>query len=182
MAHSSTSNIAQPIPLRMNLGISKNVLAGVLLLLIIGAGTAVPVLYVLANSFNVADPGQAFRFSLQGWREVVSQPKTLTAIGYSFLLSVRIPIAIGIAIMLAWLLIRVQIPGRRFIESVLWFAFFLPSLPLTMGWILPLARAGRIAVFDLLRRRHPVGAPDAEHGAHHGDPAGASLAAFRCGL
>jgi iron(III) transport system permease protein len=136
MAHSSTSNIAQPIPLRMNLGISKNVLAGLLLLLIIGAGTAVPVLYVLANSFNVADPGQAFRFSLQGWREVVSQPKTLTAIGYSFLLSVRIPIAIGIAILLAWLLIRVQIPGRRFIESVLWFAFFLPSLPLTMGWIL----------------------------------------------
>jgi iron(III) transport system permease protein len=136
MSQLQTPSMAQPIPLRMNVKFSNNVIAGVLLLIIIGAGTAVPVFYILINSFNVADPGQAFRFSLEGWREVLTQPKTLTAIGYSFLLSIRIPIAIAVAVILAWVLIRLQIPGRKFIESVLWFAFFLPSLPLTMGWIL----------------------------------------------
>ncbi len=124
------------VPLPVRLRVSKNVLGGVLLLSIVGACTAIPVLYVLINSFNLADPGQAFVFGFEGWREVFSEPKTLTAIGYSFLLSLRIPIAIVVAVVIAWALIRLQIPGRKFIEHALWFAFFLPSLPLTMGWIL----------------------------------------------
>src|SRR5713226_1019582 len=128
--------IIETVPFATRVRASKNVVGGVLLLLIVGACTAVPVLYVLINSFNLADPGQGFVFGLQGWREVFSEPKTLTSIGYSFLLSIRIPIAIAVAIVVAWLLIRLQIPGRKFIEHTLWFAFFLPSLPLTMGWIL----------------------------------------------
>lgn len=109
---------------------------GVILLGTLGIFTLVPVLYVLISSFNVASYSEPYRFGLDGWKEVFSSGKTLVAIGYSFLLSIRIPIAIVIAFIIAWLLVRVQIPGARIIEHALWFGFFLPPLPLTMGWIL----------------------------------------------
>ncbi len=116
--------------------LSPDAVLGAILLCVIGIFTVAPVVYVLLSSFNVAAFHEPYRFGLTGWQEVFSSGKTLSAIGYSFLLSIRIPIAVVIAFMIAWLLIRVQIPGSRFIEHALWFGFFLPALPITMGWIL----------------------------------------------
>ncbi len=113
----------------------ESILAGALLV-IIGCLTFAPVLYVLISSFDVSGLSEPYRFGLEGWQDAFSNPKTLSSIGYSFLLSIRIPIAIALAFLIAWLLIRVQIPGRSFIEHALWFGFFLPTIPLTMGWIL----------------------------------------------
>ena len=45
-------------------------------------------------------------------------------------------IGIGVAFLLAWLLVRVRVPFRGFIELSLWIAYFLPSLPLAISWIL----------------------------------------------
>ena len=109
---------------------------GALLLCVLGAVSVAPVLYVLISSFNVASFSEPLRFGLDGWKEVFSSGKTLVAVGYSFLLSIRVPIALLIAFIIAWLLVRVQIPGSRLIEHALWFGYFLPPLPLTMGWIL----------------------------------------------
>ena len=109
---------------------------GVILLCVIGIVTVAPVAYALITSFNVAPFSEPYRFGLSGWQEVFSSGKTVKSIGYSFLLSIRIPIAVIIAFLIAWLLVRVQIPGSRFIEHALWFGFFLPALPITMGWIL----------------------------------------------
>ncbi len=127
-----------PLPLvsRRPRLVGEGRLLGVLLLLAVGCFTLAPVGYVLFSSFDVANIGEPYRFGVTGWQEVFSSPKTLSSIGYSFLLSIRIPIALAIAFVIAWLLIRVQIPGRRFIEHALWFGFFLPTIPLTMGWIL----------------------------------------------
>lgn len=116
--------------------LSSDAAIGVLLMCILGVLTVAPVVYVLISSFNAAAHSEPFRFGLDNWREVFASAKTLVAIGYSFLLSIRIPIAIVIAFLIAWLLVRVQIPGSRLIEHTLWFGFFLPPLPLTMGWIL----------------------------------------------
>ncbi|MDB5794414.1 MAG: hypothetical protein JWR25_793, partial [Noviherbaspirillum sp.] len=116
--------------------LSADALLGLALLCIIGMLTVAPVVYAILTSFNVAPYSEPYRFGLAGWREVFSSTKTVTAIGYSFLLSIRIPIAIIIAFLMAWLLVRVQIPGKRIIEHALWFGFFLPALPITMGWIL----------------------------------------------
>jgi iron(III) transport system permease protein len=116
--------------------ISADVALGIAMLLVIGLVTFVPVVFVLVDSFNIAGTGDGFRWGVDGWIEVFSSPKTLSSIGYSFLLSIRIPIAIAIAFVIAWLLVRVQIPGHKFIERALWFSFFLPLLPLTMGWVL----------------------------------------------
>lgn len=109
---------------------------GLALIAVVGALTAAPVLYVLIDSFNVSAAGEPFRFGLTGWAQIFASPKTLSSIGYSFLLSIRIPIGIAVAFVIAWLLVRVQIPGHRFIEHALWFGFFLPVLPMSMGWVL----------------------------------------------
>jgi iron(III) transport system permease protein len=109
---------------------------GALLLLVVGALTLVPVAYVLVESFDVAGTAEPYKFGLSSWIETFSNPRTLNSIGYSILLAVRIPMGIVIAFCVAWLLIRVQVPGHAFIERALWFGFFLPVLPMTMGWIL----------------------------------------------
>ena len=115
---------------------SRRIGGGVALLLAVGAFTVVPVLFVVLNSFNTNGPGQSFDFGLAGWRQLFDDSRTPGAVGYSFLLSVRVPMAIVVAFLIAWAIIRMEIPGRRFIEYSLWLAFFLPVLPMTLGWIL----------------------------------------------
>lgn len=76
-------------------------------------------------------------FGLDGWRDALFESaRTLSALGYSLVLAIRAPLAVGIAFLISWLLIRVQIPGRSVIEFVLWMAFFLPTLPVALGWII----------------------------------------------
>ena len=109
---------------------------GLLLVAVIGTMTLTPVLFIFINSFNVADPAEEWRFGLEGWREAFESPRTLNAIGYSFLLNLRSLLAILIAFVFSWLLVRVRIPLRGFIEFSLWIAYFIPSLPLALSWIL----------------------------------------------
>jgi len=109
---------------------------GALLVLGIAALTVTPVIFILVNSLNVARPGEPWRFGLEGWKEVFQSPRTLSAIGYSFLLTARTAIGIAVAFVFSWLLIRVRIPFARFIEFSLWIAYFLPPLPMALSWIL----------------------------------------------
>ncbi|MEX2375209.1 MAG: ABC transporter permease subunit [Dehalococcoidia bacterium] len=110
--------------------------AGLLLLLAVGLPAIVPVFYVVVNSFSDASLGQAFTPSLAPWERAFDSPKTLSAMLNSFILTIRVPIGLAIAFIVAWLLIRVDVPGRRFIMYSLWFVFFLPILPMTLGWML----------------------------------------------
>ena len=41
-----------------------------------------------------------------------------------------------LAIFFAWVVTRTDTPLKAFIEVALWLGFFLPLLPMTMGWIL----------------------------------------------
>jgi len=109
---------------------------GALLILGIAALTVTPIIFILINSLNVARPGESWRFGLEGWQEVFQSSRTLSAIGYSFLLTVRTAIGIAVAFIFSWLLIRVRIPFARFIEFSLWIAYFLPPLPMALSWIL----------------------------------------------
>lgn len=114
----------------------RRALGGLSLLLVVGAVAIVPVAFVIATSFGYGSAGRQTVWSLEAWIRVFENPRTLGAIGYTFLLSVRVPIGILLAFGLAWMLVRVQIPAHRFISHALWFAFFLPVLPVTLGWIL----------------------------------------------
>lgn len=71
------------------------------------------------------------------WRETfIDNPLNRSAIGYSFLLALRAPVAALVGFLIAWLLIRVRLPGGRAIEFALWVTFFVPLLPVTLSWIL----------------------------------------------
>lgn len=110
--------------------------AGLALVSIIAALTLTPVLFIVVNSFNAAAPSEHWRFGFDGWREAFSSPRTLAAVGYTFILNIRSIVGIAIAFVFSWLLTRVRIPLRNFIEFSLWIAYFLPSLPLALSWIL----------------------------------------------
>jgi iron(III) transport system permease protein len=109
---------------------------GALLLCTLAVLALLPVGIVVLNSFTHG-PGAADQgWTVAAWERALSNSRSLSAVGYSFLLSVRVPIGIAVAFVLAWLLVRVRIPGHTFITHALWFAFFLPILPVTLGWVL----------------------------------------------
>ena len=110
--------------------------AGLGTLIFVGMFAVSPIAFILVNCFNIASPGHPFRGGLQGWSDAFGDGKTLSAIGYSFLLSIRSFVGVAIAFAVSWLLVRIRIPGRAVIEFFLWVAFFLPTLPITLGWIL----------------------------------------------
>ncbi|HXQ49930.1 MAG TPA: iron ABC transporter permease [Stellaceae bacterium] len=88
--------------------------------------TIAPVIVVVVGAFD----GNV-------WRETfLDSPYNRNAIFYSFLLGLRAPIAALIGFLIAWLLIRIRLPGGRFIEFAMWVTFFIPLLPVTLSWIL----------------------------------------------
>jgi iron(III) transport system permease protein len=119
--------------------VSLRVVGGLALLASIAVVTLVPVLFVVLGSFDVEQSGNPSSYSLKAWREsLLASPRTQNAIFYSLLLALRAPVAAIAAFFLAWLIIRTRLPGRAFIEFSFWVAFFLPILPVTLGWILVL--------------------------------------------
>jgi iron(III) transport system permease protein len=111
-------------------------LRGVPVVLVVAALTAVPVLLLLFNSFNVSRPGEGSHYGLANWRQAMSDPQLGTAIWNTLRLGVvRTLIAVVIATILSYLIARTDMPGRRMVEVSLWFAFFIPPLSMTLGWI-----------------------------------------------
>jgi iron(III) transport system permease protein len=96
----------------------------------------VPVLIIVVGSFSEGNPFNNFHPSIGPWIRAAESPQTLRAIAYSFLLSLRVPVALAISFIIAWYLARNDVFGKRAIMYALWLAFFLPILPATMGWIL----------------------------------------------
>ncbi len=96
-----------------------------------------PLLLMILNSFQVSQPGEPVVYGLQGWQEVVTSAGMLAPIYNTFSLTItRQLIALVLGIFLAWLLARTDIPMRGGLEFMFWLSFFLPVLPVTMGWIL----------------------------------------------
>ena len=107
-------------------------LVGLLALLL-----AYPLALLLIKSFVISRPGQANVWSIKGWVEAFTDPNLALAIGNTFYLAfVRVVVTTILAIFFAWLVTRTDIPLKSFIELTLWLGFFLPLLPMTMGWIM----------------------------------------------
>ena len=96
-----------------------------------------PVLFLMLSSFNVAPPSSSAVYGLQNWTRAFSDTSTLNALWMSFVLSaVRLIPATILAVVVAWLIARTDIPGGGLIEFLCWFAYFVPDFPLTLAWIL----------------------------------------------
>ena len=106
----------------------SQLLLGMGVLALVALITAAPVLVVIFGAIDA-----------NVWRDTFTYPVNRSAIGYSFLLALRAPLAAVIGFLIAWLLIRTKLPGSRFIEFAMWVTFFVPILPMTLSWILLLS-------------------------------------------
>jgi iron(III) transport system permease protein len=107
------------------------------LLAIVGVLVLFPILQMIVQSFRTAMPGQSGAWSIEGWRAVFAERALQTAIYNTVALTVvRQVLALVIAVFIAWLLSRTDLPGRHVFEFLFWLAFFLPSLTVTLSWIL----------------------------------------------
>lgn len=108
-------------------------------LFVVGLTALYPVILIVLNSFQIARPGEPAEWSLAGWRIALSQPGIATSVWNTLgVLLARQAVAFPVAIFIAWLLGRTDIPGSRWLELAFWVSFFLPSLAFTLGWILVL--------------------------------------------
>lgn len=108
-----------------------------LLLLLVAFLVLTPLGLMVLNSFQLARPGEPIVYGLEGWRKAFSSQGILGAMSNTFWLAItRQIIALVIGILIAWLLARTDIPMKGTLELLFWLSFFLPALPITMGWIL----------------------------------------------
>jgi iron(III) transport system permease protein len=113
-------------------------LAGFCLLAIVAILALYPLSLIILNSFQVSRPGAEAAYGLEGWRAVF-QPAIWKSLYNTFMLVLaRQLISFPLAILLAWLIARTDLPGRHVFEFAFWIPFFLPALPVTLGWILVL--------------------------------------------
>ena len=108
-----------------------------LVLAVVAFCVVFPLLLVVLQSFQVAPPGQAAKYGLDGWRAAFDEPGLRGALFNTLKVTfVRQLLSLPLAVFIAWLLARTDLPGRHWIEFAFWAAFFLPPLTVTLSWIL----------------------------------------------
>ncbi len=132
---SLTPALDLPRPPRTKRGWALNGFGSVVLLVM-----ALFVLYPLAlliyGSFIVENPDGSQVMSVGAWIYAWSQPGILQSIVNTFKIVIVLEVvAMPTAVLIAWAVARTDIPGKRLIDTFFWIAFFLPALPVLLGWI-----------------------------------------------
>lgn len=110
-----------------------------LILALIGFVVLYPLWLIVVQSFENQRPGEAVRYGLDGWAAVFSERGLRTAVWNTISLSfVRQAVALPVAIFIAWLIARTDLPKRNWFEFAFWLSFFLPTLTVVLSWILVL--------------------------------------------
>jgi iron(III) transport system permease protein len=92
---------------------------------------------IIVDSFRAPAGKIPGGFGLDAWKLAFADPALLAAIWNTLTITVaRHAIALPIAAMLAWIIARTDVPAGKTIEFLFWLGYFLPPLPVTMGWIL----------------------------------------------
>ena len=108
-----------------------------LVLLAVGFFVLLPVALLVLYSFSVGGPAEAFRLGFSGWTNAVDSPALMRSVRNSVeLLITAQMVSFPIAISIAWLVARTDLPARGFIEFSFWISFFMPTLAVMLGWIL----------------------------------------------
>ena len=99
--------------LRMDAGVlGITLLLGVLLFFVL-----YPLLLLLLNSFNVASIGDAPAYGLSEWRKAFQTPGIIQSLENTFYIAAtRQCISFPLAILLAWLIARTNLPWRNGLE------------------------------------------------------------------
>ena len=120
---------------------SSRVRLDALLPLALTVGVALLVLYPMAmvvfGSFWSAAPGQPGSLTLENWTSVLADPATWEVLATSLAIAIpRTILALLLATGFAWCIARTNTPGKRLLEGLLAFMFFLPELPWVLAWML----------------------------------------------
>ena len=93
-----------------------------------------PIYLLLVSSLQSGD-GAAYSFA--SWFAAFNEPGILKAFLNTLMVTGVVQgISIPIAIVIAWLIARTDMPGAQFAEVLFWITFFIPTLAVTSGWIL----------------------------------------------
>ena len=96
-----------------------------------------PILLLVYASFLVPDAQGKTQLGLDLWFTAWNQAGIVESIVNTFVrVLVTEVIAFPAAVLMAWLVARTDLPGKPLIDAFCWIAFFLPALPVLMGWIL----------------------------------------------
>jgi iron(III) transport system permease protein len=130
------AHVSLPFPAR-RWRLDGHILLCSLVLLIVAVLVLYPVGLIVVNGFLVSRLGQPAAYGLQPWQQVLTDSVMLGAIWNSVqLVLVQQVLSLPLAIVVAWLIARTDMPGGRWLEFLFWLAFFLPALPVLLGWIL----------------------------------------------
>jgi len=117
--------------------IDLKILLIIFVLIVVALMTVYPLGILVYGSFRSDAPGKVGEFTLDGYREAFADSTIVKAFWTTFWVgSVRTVLSMALAIFFCWVIVRTDTPGRGLLEFLLWINFFLPNLPLTMGWIL----------------------------------------------
>jgi iron(III) transport system permease protein len=131
------ASVSLPLSLRRRWQFDGPTFGYTALLALLGLLVLYPVVMVVLSSFQTSRPGQAAIWSLDAWRIALGDPSMVQAVWNTILLMLaQHGLSLPIAVALAWVLARTDIPGAHWLEFAFWIAFFLPALPVTLGWIL----------------------------------------------
>ena len=108
------------------------------LLLIVAFLVLTPIVLIFFNSFYEAETiGARAVFSLEGWKAAFTSPGIRQSIINTLTLTLtRQAIALCVALVFVWLITRTDLPARRWLEFGFWMVFFMPTLPVLLGWVL----------------------------------------------
>ncbi|MFN0070598.1 MAG: ABC transporter permease [Chloroflexota bacterium] len=125
------------LPTRRGISLSGLGLLFSILLALVAFVVLYPILLLIINSFQVGIFGREMTWGLDNWRTGLAEPKIREAIFNTLgLTAVRQFISFALGVCLAWLFARTNLPGKNILEFGFWVAFFLPTLTVTLGWIL----------------------------------------------
>jgi iron(III) transport system permease protein len=113
----------------------RNILYGCVFV-IVATLVIAPIFFLIVSSFQLSTPGQPPVWGMRAWEKALANPDIWVAMWNSIRLYLSTSvISWPIAILLAWVIGRTDIPMKQTIEFLLWISFFLPSLTVVMGWI-----------------------------------------------
>jgi iron(III) transport system permease protein len=97
-----------------------------------------PLALLLYGSFLVdSGTGMSQQWGVDNWITAWRQPGMVQAIVNTVRRVILTEaIALPAAVLIAWLVARTDVPGKRLIDNFFWIALFLPSLPVVLGWIM----------------------------------------------
>lgn len=96
-----------------------------------------PILILIINSFVITRPWEVPRYGLNAWRFALMDPGMLAAMWNTVQLgAVHQAISLPLAVLIAWLLGRTNIPRAGALEFFFWLTFFMPVIPTIQAWVL----------------------------------------------